>query len=318
MQAADPRIERIMGELHEVFGLLDKEGRGSIDPQDVRAHMRALGFGADNTTVYQLLSDVDSNGSQALDFEALSHLMLDQLKVHGKGFASRETANEVFECIDAVDTCQRTGYVDFAHLRRMADILGDSISDAELEVMIKGASSQCEDRVTCEDFYQMIMGGDAALPDDAPHFASECSLTGREMGRTYSNKLAKTNLAKVRTKVFVMTAMRAASRKAPRASARPASREVNTSPTVAKDVAARPSQSGRSREGNASPTASTDLGASPSRAGRSRDANASPSFGASSRDRCGSPSQQVRSRDVQADQADQPSPAGEAAPLAPP
>lgn len=77
--------------MKEIFDLLDADGSGSIDPKEIRMQMQALGFEADNTTIYQLISDLDGDGSQNLEFEEFLKILKD-MQVHAVGYATRRSS----------------------------------------------------------------------------------------------------------------------------------------------------------------------------------------------------------------------------------
>lgn len=147
----------ILAEIRAVFELFDADGSGAIDPKEIRTQMGSLGFEADNTTIYQLISDLDSDGSQTLEFEEFFGLMKDQLRVHEPGYNTRLNINDMFEFIDDLDPSNRDGKIDSSNLRRLANVLGDSITDAEIEVMIKGADRDGKGYVSSEDFYELMV-----------------------------------------------------------------------------------------------------------------------------------------------------------------
>ncbi|CAE7869458.1 unnamed protein product [Symbiodinium microadriaticum] len=142
-------------EMKEIFDLLDADGSGSIDPKEIRMQMQALGFEADNTTIYQLISDLDGDGSQNLEFEEFLKILKD-MQVHAVGYATRDNMQEVFDYLDDLEPQQRDKKIDVTNLQRIAQVLGDNISDAEIEVMIEHADRDGKGFVTAEDFYVLM------------------------------------------------------------------------------------------------------------------------------------------------------------------
>ena len=47
----------------------------SIDPKELKAAMTSLGFEAKNQTIYQMISDLDTDGSGQIDFAEFLKLM---------------------------------------------------------------------------------------------------------------------------------------------------------------------------------------------------------------------------------------------------
>merc|ERR1712154_293570 len=126
---------------------------------------------------------------------------MDRLRVQDESFVSQAQMAELFECMDDVDPGQRKGYIDIADLRRIADTLGDTIADCELEAMIQGASSQDDGRVTCEDFYQTMVKGIVKKPESGILDGSE------KLGTVLPSALAR-----MRSKVFAITSLTGAAK----------------------------------------------------------------------------------------------------------
>ena len=61
--------EEEIEEIREAFNLFDTDGSGTIDPKELKAAMQSLGFEAKNQTIYQMIGDIDKDGSGSIDFE---------------------------------------------------------------------------------------------------------------------------------------------------------------------------------------------------------------------------------------------------------
>jgi len=145
-------------EMQEVFKLFDADGSGSIDPKEIRTQMSSLGFEVDNTTIYQLISDLDSDGSQQIEFEEFAGLLKDDLRFYHPDSTSKERCEEVFDFLDDLDPEERDAKIETENLRRVAEVLGDNITDEELEVMIACADKGGKGYVDCEDYYELMVG----------------------------------------------------------------------------------------------------------------------------------------------------------------
>jgi Ca2+-binding EF-hand superfamily protein len=93
--------------------------------------MTSLGFESKNGAVFQMLVDLDADGSGAIDFGEWLSLMTK--KVNDRD--SRANINKIFSLYDD----EKTGYISAKNLRRVADELGENIPDWELEELIKRA-----------------------------------------------------------------------------------------------------------------------------------------------------------------------------------
>ena len=111
-------------EIKEAFDLFDTDGSGSIDPRELRAAMQSLGFEAKNQTIYQMITDLDKNKNNSIDFEEF----LDMMTARMSDRDTREDINKVFRLFDD----DGTGTVTIRNLRRVARELGETMTDEEL------------------------------------------------------------------------------------------------------------------------------------------------------------------------------------------
>lgn len=56
-------------EIKEAFDLFDTDGSGSIDENELRVAMKALGFEAKDEEVHKMIVDVDEDGNGGVEFD---------------------------------------------------------------------------------------------------------------------------------------------------------------------------------------------------------------------------------------------------------
>ena len=78
--------------------------------------MVSLGFDSKNAIIFQMISDLDEDGSGQLEFDEWLYLMTH--KVDNK--SSRDRIDKVFSLYDD----EKTGYLSAKNLRRVAQDLG--------------------------------------------------------------------------------------------------------------------------------------------------------------------------------------------------
>merc|ERR1712061_455646 len=135
-------------EIKEAFDLFDTDGSGSIDPKELRAAMQSLGFEAKNQTIYQMITDLDKNKNNNIDFEEF----LDMMTARMSDRDTREDINKVFRLFDD----DGTGNITIRNLRRVARELGETMTDEELQEMIERADSNGDGAVSMDDFYNIM------------------------------------------------------------------------------------------------------------------------------------------------------------------
>jgi len=110
--------------------------------------MVSLGFEAKNQTIYQMISDLDADGSGAIDFKEF----LDMMTARMSDRDSREDIEKVFKLFDD----ERSGKISIKNLRRVARELGETMDDSELQEMVERADSDGDGFVTLDDFYNIM------------------------------------------------------------------------------------------------------------------------------------------------------------------
>ncbi len=110
--------------------------------------MTSLGFESKNQTIYQMIADLDADGSGQIDFEEFLTLMT--ARVSDKD--SRENIRKIFNLFDD----EKTGFISIKNLRRVAKELGETIDESELQEMIERADTNGDGLVSEEEFYNII------------------------------------------------------------------------------------------------------------------------------------------------------------------
>ena len=115
---------------------------------ELKAAMTSLGFESKNQTIYQMISDLDADGSGQIDFEEFLELMT--ARVSDKD--TRENIRKIFNLFDD----EKTGFISIKNLRRVAKELGETIDDSELQEMVERADTDNDGLVSEEEFYNII------------------------------------------------------------------------------------------------------------------------------------------------------------------
>ena len=110
--------------------------------------MTSLGFESKNGSIFQMLADLDADGSGAIDFGEWLALMTK--RVNDK--ESRANINKIFALFDD----ERTGFISSKNLRRVAGELGETVANEELEELIRRADNDGDGLVSEEEFYVIL------------------------------------------------------------------------------------------------------------------------------------------------------------------
>lgn len=135
-------------EIKEAFDLFDTDETGTIDPSELKQAMISLGFDAKNQLIYQMVSDMDADGSGAIDFDEFLKLMTSRI-------SDKDTAEDLRKVFNLFDD-EKTEFINIQNLRRVAKELGENMADPELQEMIERADADNDGFVSFEDFYNII------------------------------------------------------------------------------------------------------------------------------------------------------------------
>ena len=95
-----------------------------------------------------MIADLDADGSGQIDFEEFLTLMT--ARVSDKD--SRENIRKIFNLFDD----EKTGFISIKNLRRVAQELGENVSEEELQELINRADTDHDGLVSEEEFYTIL------------------------------------------------------------------------------------------------------------------------------------------------------------------
>ena len=140
--------DELLEELKEAFTLFDTNHSGGIDLRELKAAIRALGHEVTKPECIQLFRDVDKDPATSINYEEFCKIMSTRIR-------EKDTRNEiqkVFEMFD-VDSQKK---ISFKNLKRIAQEVGEEITDQELHDMIAEADKTGDGMITMEEFYRVM------------------------------------------------------------------------------------------------------------------------------------------------------------------
>eukprot|EP00386_Alphamonas_edax_P015879 GDKI01048515.1.p1 GENE.GDKI01048515.1~~GDKI01048515.1.p1 ORF type:complete len:181 (+),score=56.69 GDKI01048515.1:67-609(+) len=150
--------EEQLEELREAFNLFDTDHSGAIDSRELKAAMRALGFDVKKEQVRKMLQEIGKDPNSTVNFEEFCELMAGRMADK----YSKEEIIKVFKLFDDDDT----GKISFRNLKRVAQELGEGLTDEELMEMIEEADRDGDGLISQDEFYRVMRRrGDDPLDD---------------------------------------------------------------------------------------------------------------------------------------------------------
>eukprot|EP00931_Biecheleriopsis_adriatica_P069019 TRINITY_DN4290_c0_g1_i1.p1 TRINITY_DN4290_c0_g1~~TRINITY_DN4290_c0_g1_i1.p1 ORF type:complete len:218 (+),score=62.02 TRINITY_DN4290_c0_g1_i1:62-715(+) len=140
--------EEQIEEIREAFNLFDTEQAGAIDARELKAALRALGFEVKKEDVKRWLADIGKEPTQPIDFHEFCEMMKGRMPDKN----SRAEIDKVFALFDEDDK----GKISFRNLKRIAQELGESLTDEELQEMIEEADRDGDGMINPDEFYRVM------------------------------------------------------------------------------------------------------------------------------------------------------------------
>merc|ERR1712187_317316 len=140
--------EEQIGQITQAFELFDPDGSGTIETQELKIAMRALGFEPKQEEIDKMVRDVDDDGSGSVDFPEFLDMMAHKL-------LNRDPVEEINKAFKLFDD-DNTGKVTFKNLKRVAKELGERLTDEELQEMIDEADRDGDGEVNNDEFQRIM------------------------------------------------------------------------------------------------------------------------------------------------------------------
>lgn len=137
-------------ELKEAFQLFDTNHSGSIDSREFKAAMRALGFPIKKQDVIKYFKEIPKDITDSLTFDEF-------IRIVAPIMPKRDSKEEIFRIFKLFDE-DGTGKISFKNLRKIANEVGENLTDDEIKEMIKEAdrSTHQEGLIDFDDFYRVM------------------------------------------------------------------------------------------------------------------------------------------------------------------
>ena len=135
-------------EIKEAFDLFDADGSGTVEPGELKNAMISLGFEAKNATLFHMISDLDKDGSGAIDFEEFLVMMTSTMSDED----TRDDIHKIFVLFDV----DKTGHINIKNLKKIARDLGETLNDDDLLDLIRKGDSDGDGQVSFDDFYNIM------------------------------------------------------------------------------------------------------------------------------------------------------------------
>lgn len=150
--------EEEIEEVREAFNLFDTEGKGAIDVKELKAAFRALGFQVKKADIRRMLTGFEKDIARGIPFEDFLEMVTPKMQARD----TREEIGKVFALFDD----DNSGKITFRNLKRVANELGENLTDEELQEMIDEADRDGDGMIDQDEFFRVMKKrGDNPLDD---------------------------------------------------------------------------------------------------------------------------------------------------------
>lgn len=144
-----------LAEIKEAFQLFDTGHNNQLDHRELKAAIRALGFEANKKYIRQVYNELSKDLSQPISYEEFLAIIEPQVK-------SRDPREETLKLFRMFDD-DNTGRLTFKNLRRIANELGEALTDPEIQEMIEEVDREGDGSITFDDFFRVMSKKEGSL-----------------------------------------------------------------------------------------------------------------------------------------------------------
>ena len=141
--------EEKITEFRAAFELFDKDRDGTITTKELGILMRNLGRNPSEEELKQMIREVDLDGNGTIDFKEFLCLMVKKMK-------RTDTEEELLEAFKVFDR-DGNGYITSHELRYIMTNLGEGLTTAEVEEMVKEADLDNDGQIDYDEFVKMML-----------------------------------------------------------------------------------------------------------------------------------------------------------------
>ncbi|KAK6081100.1 calmodulin [Seiridium cupressi] len=136
-----------------VFDLFDKDNTGDISAAELGEVMRSLGLHPSEAELRDIIDEGDADHNGSIDFKEFLKMMSQKVEPSD----AEKELREAFKVFDR----DNSGTISAAELRRAMSVLGDDLTDEQINEMIQSADRDGNGTIDYEEFaYLMTQGKD--------------------------------------------------------------------------------------------------------------------------------------------------------------
>ncbi|KAI8325622.1 EF-hand [Martensiomyces pterosporus] len=147
-------MDNLCCEFKEAFGLFDRTGGGKVPLSSLGTLLRALGQNPTEAEVHDITGDIDpSDETSGISFDEFVKIVM-----RPGGFSSASSESSFNEFVQAFQVFDRegNGFISAGELRYVLTSLGEALSDAEVDELLKGIPMDKHGNINYEEFVRTL------------------------------------------------------------------------------------------------------------------------------------------------------------------
>ncbi|PVU91881.1 hypothetical protein BB559_003940 [Furculomyces boomerangus] len=138
-------------EYREAFTLFDRTGEGEIQMSTVGTLLRALG---QNPTESELREIIGNDENKFIDFDAFMEILM-RPNGFNSAINSEGSFNEFVQAFQVFDR-EGNGFISVGELRYVLTGLGDRLTEAEVDELLKGVETDANQNINYKEFVKTL------------------------------------------------------------------------------------------------------------------------------------------------------------------
>merc|ERR1712227_541856 len=135
-------------EIKEAFDLFDNDNSGAISVNELTSAMQSLGFDVKHAVVYNMVADLDSDGSGEIEFGEFLEVMTAKI-------TDKNTKEEIERVLKLFDK-DGNGTLEADDLSRVCTELGENMSEEDVREVVQRMDLDGDGKVGLDDFYNVL------------------------------------------------------------------------------------------------------------------------------------------------------------------
>ncbi|KAH3713110.1 calmodulin-beta-like [Dreissena polymorpha] len=136
-------------DVKNMFDQMDKNGNGKVSKEEMGKLLRSMGVQMTGEELEAAMKKIDTNKDGQISYSEFKTFVMRQF--HESSGSKEDQIRQVFRMIDRDDN----GYIQKAEIRRAVKALGETLTNAELEDMMREADLNNDGKINYEEFVKM-------------------------------------------------------------------------------------------------------------------------------------------------------------------